>query len=263
MASTSLPDTNVVVFSPSFKEDIATGLSVNAETGVWFIFGAGLVLATLIIVISGLALAQNTNFPSDNLDDGIIWTSIAAVGIAAIALLVTPWLIFQSTIIATINFILFFLVLGLVVIALLAIAQTQQTDATESFETAIFWVSIVWIVVALLGAVGLGVLLWDLNRKQNPLPIPFETETTETTTVTRTITDEGKEQINTQSVVVTDSPQMNMSADSLEGLSSTDLSTGNSEVVLLSQEELDSLRSPNSVTPITKNGITIISDPNF
>lgn len=262
MASPSLPNKDTVIFSPSFKQDIETGLSTNAETGVWFVFGAGLALAVLIIVNSGMALAQNINFPGDNLDDIIIWTSVISTGIAAISLLVTPWLVFQSTIIATINFILFFLVLGLVVIALLAIAQTQQTDATESFETAIFWVSIVWIVVAILGAVGLGVLLWDLNRKQNPPPIPIETKTTETKTITRSVTPDGDEQLNTQSVVVTSSPN---STESLNSLSTDDMtSTGNgSEIVLLSKEELDSLRSPGSITPITKNGITIVSDTNL
>lgn len=266
MASTSLPS-STAVFSPSFKEDVQTGLSANAETGVWFVFGAGIVMSVLIIVLSGLALAQNTNFPSDNLDSAIVWTAIGSIAAAAIALLVTPWLVFQSIIIATINFILFFLVLGLVVIALLAIAQTQQTDATESFETAIFWISIVWIVVALLGAVGLGVLLWDLNQKQNPViqEQPLET-TVETKTIeTKKTTTNADQQLDTQSVVVssttsTISPMMQQSEEmNMTGDVTGDMTTS-PDIITLTQEELDSLQSPGSASPITKNGITILSD---
>lgn len=168
MESSSLTNPETVGF-PSFKKDLAKGLSNNAGAGTGVVFVMGLVLAVLTLVVASFALYQNTNFePDDPLDPVVLWISVSVAAIAGITLLVSPWLIYQSLTVATINFIFMLLVLCVVVICLMAIAQSQWTDSTDEFETGVFWVSIIVMVLAIMGGVGLAVLVIDFRKKKNP-----------------------------------------------------------------------------------------------
>lgn len=254
MTSVSLPNSNVTTF-PSFKSDVADGLSVNAESGVWFVFITGIILAIVTIIVSSMALYQNTNFQVDDpLDDTVVWTSVISVGVAAMGLLVSPWLVFRSTIIGTIYFLFLFLVLSLVVMSLLAIAQSQQTDATASFETAIFWVAIVFIILSVGAGIALGILIWDLTNKQKASSSVIKRKTVTKKTIVRQRRNNDNPMTSpVPTVAATPIPTVVGSGESNDDLTlSPDLdlsgeimTTGDgvADVLVLSQEDIELLNS--------------------
>lgn len=152
----------------SFKDDLQDGFRINAETGIWFLFGSGLFLSLLVMVVSSMTLYQNTNFQSDDpFDTVMVWTVAVTGSLGSLALLLFPWLLFKSTTISLIVFLFLFLILCLVSICMLGLSQSQFIDASQTFETAIFWSSILILFIAIGCVIGLSVLIWSLSEKQN------------------------------------------------------------------------------------------------
>jgi len=263
MASPSTPGSSNVIF-PSFKKDVQDGLGVNAETGIWFVFGSGIFVAILITIVASMGLYQNTNFQADDpLDVYVVWTAIAGAVIGAIALLLSPWLVFKSTNISSIYFMFLILILGITITSLLAISQSQQTDASETYETATFWVMIIMIVFAVGGAVGLGTLIWDLNRKQNP-PIEPKKTVTKTTTTTKKETPTGTKTIinvkqEEEEALEQEYQQMVTDLNTPQSIDS--VSPASSNLLVLTDSDLNNLNSVES-PPLVKNGILITSKKN-